>query len=153
MGGGDAWSSIREQVLTADVLVLATPTWMGHMSSVASRALERLDAELSEADDQGRSSISNKVALVAVVGNEDGAHKIIADCFQALTDIGFTVAGNGSVYWNANIENPSDYKDLDDIPDAVASMVSKATVQSTHIARLLRGESIHPQLTGADSAA
>jgi multimeric flavodoxin WrbA len=140
MGDGDDWPAIRSRMLESDILVLATPTWMGHMSSVACRALERLDAELSETDDQGRISTAGKVALVAVVGNEDGAHKIIADGFQALNDVGFTIAGNGSVYWNANIENPSDYMDLDSIPDAVASMMSKATTQSAHLARLLRGE-------------
>ena len=37
MGDGDAWPQIREQVLAADILVIATPTWMGHMSSVAQR--------------------------------------------------------------------------------------------------------------------
>ena len=39
MGDGDAWPSIREQVLAADILVLSTPTWMGHASSVAHRVL------------------------------------------------------------------------------------------------------------------
>jgi multimeric flavodoxin WrbA len=53
-GDGDAWPAVREQVPAADILVVATPTWMGHMSSVASRVTERLDAELSERDDQGR---------------------------------------------------------------------------------------------------
>ena len=38
----------------ADFLVVGTPTWMGHMSSVAQRVLERLDAELSETDAEGR---------------------------------------------------------------------------------------------------
>jgi multimeric flavodoxin WrbA len=144
MGDGDEWPSIRSRMLEADILVLATPTWMGHMSSVACRALERLNAELSETGDDGRASTAGKVALVAVVGNEDGAHKIIADSFQALNDVGFTMAGNGSVYWNANIDNPTDYLDLDAIPDAVASMMSKATTQSAHLARLLRGENYPP---------
>ena len=76
MGDGDAWPAIREKVLAADVLVLATPTWMGQASSVCMRVLERLDAELSETDDQGRPSVFGKVAGVAVVGNEDGAHHI-----------------------------------------------------------------------------
>src|SRR5690349_20480381 len=47
MGDGDEWPGIREKVMAADILVLATPTWMGHASSVAHRVLERLDAELS----------------------------------------------------------------------------------------------------------
>ena len=44
MGDGDAWPGIRDRVLAADILVLATPIWMGHASSVAHRVLERLDA-------------------------------------------------------------------------------------------------------------
>ena len=79
MGDGDEWPAIREKVMAADILVFATPTWMGHMSSVAQRVLERLDAELSETDDEGRPILAGKVAVVAVVGNEDGAHAIIAD--------------------------------------------------------------------------
>src|SRR5919107_445669 len=54
MGEGDAWPSIREKLLASDILVMATPTWVGHMSSVAQRVLERLDGELSETDDSGR---------------------------------------------------------------------------------------------------
>ena len=46
MGEGDAWPGIREQLMAADILLVATPTWVGHMSSVAQRVLERLDAEL-----------------------------------------------------------------------------------------------------------
>jgi len=29
MGDGDAWPGIRERVLAADILLVATPTWMG----------------------------------------------------------------------------------------------------------------------------
>ena len=46
MGEGDGWPRIREQVLASDILVLCTPIWMGHMSSVAQGVLERLDALL-----------------------------------------------------------------------------------------------------------
>jgi hypothetical protein len=70
---------VRERVRAADILVVGTPTWMGHMSSIAQRVLERLDAELSETDAEGRPILAGKVVAAAVVGNEDGAHKITAD--------------------------------------------------------------------------
>src|SRR3954471_10755154 len=54
MGEGDAWPGIRRKVAGADILLIASPTWVGHMSSVAQRVLERLDAELSETDEEGR---------------------------------------------------------------------------------------------------
>jgi multimeric flavodoxin WrbA len=139
MGDGDAWPGVREQVLAADVLLVATPTWMGHMSSVAQRALERLDAELSETDEQGRPILYDKVALTAVVGNEDGAHKITADLFQGLNDVGFTVPAQGGVYWNGEAMSTTDFKDLDETPKAVASTITSMCANAAHLATLLRG--------------
>jgi multimeric flavodoxin WrbA len=54
MGDGDEWPKIRERVPAADILLLSTPVWLGHPSSITQRVLERLDAELSTTDDQGR---------------------------------------------------------------------------------------------------
>lgn len=138
MGGGDAWPQVRQRVLDADILVLATPTWMGHMSSVASRAVERLNAELSETDDQGRPLTFGKVGIVVVVGNEDGAHKITADLFQALDDIGFSLAAQAAVYWNGEAMHTTDYKDLEETPDAVAATTAKLAANAAHLAALLR---------------
>ena len=81
MGDGDEWPKIRQSILDSDILVLSTPVWVGHPSSIAQRVLERLDAELSNTDNAGRPVMVGKVAIVAVVGNEDGAHKIVADMF------------------------------------------------------------------------
>lgn len=137
MGPGDEWPTIRDRIRAADVLLVATPTWLGHMSSVAQRMLERLDAELSETDDEGRPIMFGKVAVVAVVGNEDGAHKIVADMQQALNDIGFSLPAQGSVYWNGEAMSGVDYKDLDEVPGAVASTTATLTANAAHLATLL----------------
>jgi multimeric flavodoxin WrbA len=100
MGDGDAWPAIREQILSAEILVVATPTWLGQLSSVTKRALERMDAMLSETDDDGVPVAYNRVAGCVVTGNEDGAHAVIANIAQALIDIGFTVPGQAWTYWN-----------------------------------------------------
>ena len=140
MGAGDAWPPLRERMLAADILLLATPTWMGHMSSVAQRVLERLDAELSESDEQGRPLTFGKIALVAVVGNEDGAHKITADVFQGLNDVGFTVPAQGGVYWNGEAMTKTDFKDLDATPPAVASAITTMAANAAHLAARLARE-------------
>ncbi len=44
--------------------------------------------------------------MVAVVGNGDGAHKISADVFQALNDVGFTIPAGAATYWNAAVGAP-----------------------------------------------
>ncbi len=138
MGDGDAWPAIREQMMAADILLVATPTWVGHMSSVAQRVLERLDGELSETDDSGRPKVSGKVAVAAVVGNEDGAHKITADLMQGLNDIGFTIPAQGGTYWNDEAMGSRDYLDLDETPEAVASTTATLAENAAVLARALR---------------
>ncbi len=138
MGDGDAWPAIREKVLEADILILATPTWMGHPSSVAHRVLERLDAELSETDDEGRPSMFGKVAVVAAVGNEDGAHLISAEVFQALNDVGFTIPAQGVTYWNGEAMAKTDYQDLPKTPDATAGTTKTVAANAAHLAGLLK---------------
>lgn len=145
MGEGDEWPEIRRAILDADILLLATPTWMGQMSSVAKRVLERLDAETSETDDQGRPVLFGKVAAVAVVGNEDGAHSIVADTFQALDDTGYSIPAQGCTYWNGEAMTPGDYIDLDQVPDAVASTTATLAANAAHLARLLRKDPYPPQ--------
>ncbi|BCN69094.1 flavodoxin [Prescottella equi] len=138
MGEGDQWPTLRRAVLESDIVLISTPTWLGQMSSVAKRVLERLDAELSETDDEGRPILFDKVAAAAVVGNEDGAHAIVASLFQALNDIGFSVPAQGCTYWNGEAMTPGDYNDLGDVPEAVASTNATLAVNAAHLARVLR---------------
>lgn len=138
MGDGDEWPRIRDKVMDADILVFATPTWMGHMSSVAQRALERLDAELTETDDDGRAILAGKVAVTVVVGNEDGAHSITADVYQALGDVGFSIPSQGGVYWNGEAMHKTDYKDLPATPEKVAQTTATLARNAAHLAELLK---------------
>src|SRR3954454_3177552 len=138
MGEGDAWPGIRARPMDADVLVVATPTWVGHMSSIAQRVLERLDGELSETDDSGRPLVTGKVAVTAVVGNEDGAHKITADLLQALNDIGFTIPAQGGTYWNDEAMGSRNYLDLEETPEAVASTNATLAENAATLARALK---------------
>lgn len=139
MGQGDEWPALREKVLNSDILVFITPTWLGQHSSVAQRVLERLDAELSETDADGRPILFDKVAVAAVLGNEDGAHHIIAVLFQALNDVGFTVPAQGSVYWNGEAMHTTDYKDLEQTPEKVTASITTSLTNAMHLATLLRG--------------
>jgi multimeric flavodoxin WrbA len=137
-GNGDGWPGIRSKIMAADILVITTPIWMGQPSSVCKMALERLDAELSETDAEGRMSTYGKVAIVGVVGNEDGAHHTCAEVFQALNDTGFTIPASGATYWVGEAMQSTDYRDLDRTPDATAGTNKTAAAHAVHHAQLLQ---------------
>jgi multimeric flavodoxin WrbA len=110
---GDDWTGIHDKLLAAEILVIASPTWLGRPSSVAQRVLERMDAMLSETDDDGRPVAYNKVAGVVVTGNEDGAHHVISEINGGLNDIGYTIPGQAWTYWNMGPGPGPDYGDTD----------------------------------------
>jgi len=138
-GDGDGWPPIRRQILDADIFVLATPIWLGHPSSQAQVVLERLDALLGETDDQERMISTDRVALVAVVGNEDGAHHVAAELFQGLADVGFTIPANGMTYWVGEAMQGTDYKDLDGPQEKVDGATKLAAKNAAHLAKVLKG--------------
>jgi multimeric flavodoxin WrbA len=147
-GDGDEWPQLRARILDADIVVVGTPIWLGSPSSICKRVVERLDAMLGETDDMGRMPTFGKVAAVAVVGNEDGAHHVAAECFQWLNDVGFTIAASGSVYWVGEAMGSVDYNQLDETPEAVANSLRMTASSAVHLARLLQGE----QYPGAEQS-
>ncbi|WP_336320093.1 flavodoxin family protein [Streptomyces lavendofoliae] len=110
-GGGDQWPEVHRMLLDTQILIMASPTWLGRPSSVAQRVLERMDAMISETDDTGRPVAYNRVAGVVVTGNEDGAHHVISEIAGALGDIGYTVPGQAWTYWHLGPGAGPDYLD------------------------------------------
>jgi multimeric flavodoxin WrbA len=142
-GDGDGWPAIREKMLASDILVIATPIWLGQPSAICKMVLERLDAELGETDEDGRLRTYGKVAALAVVGNEDGAHHVSAEVYQALSDTGFTIPANATTYWVGEAMHGTDYQDLDATPEEVATTTKSVAANAAHLARLLK-ESKYP---------
>lgn len=136
-GEGDDWPALRKELLEHDILIFGGPIWMGQVSSVAKRVLERLDAFLDETDDQGRMPSYSMVAVAAIVGNEDGAHFSSAQLFQSLNDVGFTIPAVAACYWVGEAMGSVDFKDLDVVPDKVAQTAAMVAGNAAHLAELL----------------
>jgi hypothetical protein len=101
---------------------------------------------LSEKDAEGRLLTYDKVAVAAVVGNEDGAHHISGVLFQCLNDVGFTLPAGAVTYWNDEAMGAArDYQDLPETPEGVASTTATVAANATHLARLLAAEPYPPQ--------
>ncbi|MEW2318395.1 flavodoxin family protein [Streptomyces bauhiniae] len=137
MGKGDEWPGVHEKLLAAEILVIASPTWVGHPSSVAQRVLERMDAMISETDDDGRPVAYNRVAGVVVTGNEDGAHHVISEIDGALGDIGYTVPGQAWTYWHLGPGPGPNYLDEERGHDWAASTGRAMASNLFHTARAL----------------
>jgi multimeric flavodoxin WrbA len=136
-GPGDAWPGVHEKLQSADIVLFATPTWLGQMSSVCKRALERMDAILSETDDQGRSWTFGKVGGVIVTGNEDGAHHIVATVSQCLIDVGYTVPGQSWSYWHLGPGPGPDYTKTQQAHDYSDRIARNAARNLLHAAKAL----------------
>ncbi len=139
-GDGDAWPDIRRRILASDVLIFGTPIWLGQMSSLAKRVVERMDAFFSETDDAGRMPSFGKVAVLGIVGNEDGAHNVTATLLQALNDTGWTAAGQSACYWVGEAMHKTDFKDLPEVPEDVQGLAGIQAANAVHLANLLKGQ-------------
>jgi len=137
-GDGDEWPAIRRRVLAADILVMATPTWLGQMSSVAKRVMERLDALMSETGGDGRPVLYDRVGGVVVTGNEDGAHSIIAHIAQGMIDVGYTVPAQAWTYWHRGPGPGPDYLDDDTGHDWAHATGETAARNLASVARALK---------------
>ncbi|WP_156840941.1 flavodoxin family protein [Novosphingobium aquimarinum] len=137
-GKGDEWPALRKRILDHDILILGGPIWMGQVGSVAKRVLERMDAFLSETDDAGRMPSYGKVAVTAIVGNEDGAHFSAAQIFQSLNDVGWTIPPVASCYWVGEAMGSVDFKDLKKTPDKVQQTADMVASNAAHLAELLQ---------------
>lgn len=111
LGDGDDWPRVHDAILAAEILVVASPTWVGRPSSLAQCALERMDAMISETGDDGRPVAFDKVAGVVVTGNEDGAHHVISELCGGMVDIGFTIPAQAWTYWHLGPGPGPDYLD------------------------------------------
>lgn len=139
-GDGDEWPALREKILAHDILIFGSPIWMGQIGSIAKRVLERMDAFFDETDDRGRMPSYSKVAVAAIVGNEDGAHFSTAQLFQSLNDTGWTIPAVGAIYWVGEAYGSTDFKDLGTTPETVTKTAAMLAGNAAHLAGLLQKE-------------
>ncbi|REJ77242.1 MAG: flavodoxin family protein [Acidobacteria bacterium] len=95
----DEWPTLREKVLSADILVLGTPIWLGEESSVCRRVIERLYAESGNLNSQGQYIYYGRVAGSIITGNEDGIKHCAMTIGYALQHLGYTIPPQSDAGW------------------------------------------------------
>lgn len=138
-GPDDDWPPIRKEILGSDILVLASPTWLGRMSSVAMRVIERMDGLFWERDNEGKPPAYNRVAGFVATGSTDGAKHVIAEMEAALLEVGFTVPGQAWTYFNNGSPGGEGFADASPMKQQAAkALAAKAASNLVAAAKALK---------------
>lgn len=95
----DAWPGISEQIMAADILVLAGPIWLGDNSSVMKQVIERLYSESGILNDAGQSVFYGRVGGCLITGNEDGIKHCAMNILYSMQHVGFTIPPQADAGW------------------------------------------------------
>ncbi len=95
----DAWPEIYENVMAADILVLAGPVWLGDNSSVMKHTIERLYGNSGLLNDKGQYAYYGKVGGCLITGNEDGGKHCSMNVLYSLQHLGYTIPPQADSYW------------------------------------------------------
>lgn len=95
----DEWPELFKRIINADILVVATPIWLGEKSSVAKKLIERLDAMSSKTNEKGQYIFYGKAGGCLITGNEDGAKHCAMGILYSLQHIGYTIPPQADAGW------------------------------------------------------
>ena len=95
----DEWPAIFEQVIAADILILAMPIWLGEKSSVCTRVIERLYGNSHLLNDAGQYAYYGRVGGCIVTGNEDGAKHCSMNVLYSLQHLGYVIPPQADTAW------------------------------------------------------
>lgn len=143
--GSDGWPSIYRKIQESDIIVIGSPIWLGEMSSVCRRLIERLYSNSSMTNERGQYAYYGKVGGCIVTGNEDGVKHVAQGVLFSLQHIGFTVPPGVDAGWIGEAGPGPSYGDKQD-DGSLVGMDNEFTQRSTtfmtwnllHFARLLK---------------
>jgi multimeric flavodoxin WrbA len=95
----DEWPAILEQVMAAEILVLAGPIWLGDNSSIMKQVIERLYSASSILNDAGQYAFYGRVGGCLITGNEDGVKHCAMNVLYSMQHVGFTIPPQADAGW------------------------------------------------------
>jgi multimeric flavodoxin WrbA len=140
----DGWPPVQEQVMAADILVVATPIWLGDKSSVCTQVIERLYGSSAILNDKGQYAYYGRVGGCLVTGNEDGIKHVSMNVLYSLQHLGYTIPPQADAGWIGEAGPGPSYGD--DVEGKPAGFDNDFTNRNTtfmtwnllHLARMLK---------------
>ncbi|MGP1347368.1 MAG: flavodoxin family protein [Phycisphaerales bacterium] len=142
----DDWPRIAEKVMSADILVLGTPIWLGVKSSVCTLVIERLYSSSGKTNEAGQYAYYGKAGGCLVTGNEDGIKACSMEVLYALQHIGYAIPPQADAGWIGEAGPGASYGDSVEGRDVPAGFDNEFTNRNTaimtwnlmHMAKLLK---------------
>lgn len=145
----DAWPSLFERIINADILIVGTPIWLGEKSSEAQKLIERLYAMSGKTNDKGQYIFYGKVGGCMVTGNEDGIKHCGMGILYSLQHVGYSIPPQADSGWIGEVGPGPSYGDKEwkgEALDAPAGFDSDFTQKNTtfmtynllHLAAMLK---------------
>lgn len=110
----DEWPEVYKTILSADILVLGGPIWLGDNSSEMKKIIERLYAHSGDTASNGQYSHYGKVGGCLITGNEDGIKHCAQNILYSLQHIGFTIPPQADAGWIGEVGPGPSYGDTKD---------------------------------------
>lgn len=107
----DDWPQLFEKVMTADILVIGTPIWLGDKSSECTKLIERLYAHSGQTNDKGQYVFYGRAGGCVITGNEDGGKHCGMNILYSLQHIGFLIPPQAEAYWVGEAGPGASYRD------------------------------------------
>jgi len=95
----DDWPEIQNKIMTADILVIGSPIWLGVKSSVATLVIERMYAYSGDRNEKDQYLYYGKTGGCIITGNEDGIKHCAMDILYALQHIGYMIPPQADCGW------------------------------------------------------
>jgi len=136
----DEWPAVQEQVMAADILVVATPIWLGDKSSVCTQAIERLYGSSAVLNPAGQYAYYGRVGGCLVTGNEDGIKHVAMNVLYSLQHLGYAIPPQADAGWIGEAGPGGSYGDdgLGFDNDFTNRNTTFMTWNLLHLARLLK---------------
>jgi multimeric flavodoxin WrbA len=137
----DEWPAIQEQVMAADILVIAGPIWLGDNSSVTKQVIERLYGNSSILNQHGQYAYYGRVGGCLITGNEDGVKHCAMNILYSLQHLGYTIPPQADAGWIGEAGPGPSYLDMDSggpENDFTNRNTTFMTWNLLHLARMLK---------------
>jgi multimeric flavodoxin WrbA len=145
----DDWPELSKKVLAADILVIGTPIWLGEVSSVCRRVIERLYSESGKLNDKGQYIYYGRVGGCIVTGNEDGVKHCAMSTLYSLQHLGYAIPPQADAGWIGEAGPGPSYNDPDSggpENEFTQRNTTFMTWNLMHLARLLKQQGGFPAL-------